>query len=116
MDMETFAARTAAIGRTTWHLISSRGNWQLMEWLLEHFDKKYGRENLTKQLNMLTNDEPGKKPKSVKDDAMGNHGKCRDLVAAKGGINVHPRVKNPGEKIFPGHRRHRQTHRDMWGE
>jgi hypothetical protein len=58
--------------------------------------------------------EPGKQGKSVKDDAMSSNGTCRDLVAAKGGINVHPRVKNPGEKIFPGHPWHRQTWRARW--
>ena len=114
MDMETFAAQTAT-GRTTWHLISSRGNWQLMEWLLNYFDNKYGRENLTRQLNILTTNEPGK-GKSVKDDAMGVNANCRDLVAAKGGINVHPRVINPGEKIFRGHRWHRQTWREYWDD
>ena len=55
------------------------------------------------------------KGKSGKDDAMGVNGTCRDLVAAKGGINVHPKVKNPGEKILPGHHWHRQTWRDYWG-
>ena len=63
---------------------------------------------------MLTSEDG--KGKSVKDDAMGVNGTCRDLVAAKGGVNVHPRVKNPGEKIHPGHRWHRQTWRDYWGE
>ena len=33
MNMERFAAQTSK-GRTTWHLLSSRGNHQLLEWLL----------------------------------------------------------------------------------
>ena len=82
-----------------------------MEWLLNYFDNEYGRENLKSQLNILTD-----KGKSVKDDAMGVNAICRDLVAAKGGINVHPRVKNPGEKIFRGHRWHRQTWREYWDD
>ena len=114
MDMETFAARTAAIGRTTWHLISRRGNWQLMGWLLDYFDHKYGRENLKRQLNILTTNDG--KGKTVKDDAMLVNAICRDLGAAKGGINVHMRVKNPGAKVFPGHPFHRQTWREMWGD
>ena len=112
MNMETFAAQTSK-GRTTWHLLSTRGNHQLLGWLLDHFEFNYGRENLKIQLNMLTSDDG--KGKSVKDDAMGVNGTCRDLVAAKGGINVHPMVKNPGEKILPGHHWHRQTWRDYWG-
>ena len=108
MDMETFAAQTVT-GRTAWHFLSTRGKYRLMEWLLNYFDNKYGRENLKTQLNILTN-----KGKSVKDDAMQTNGKCRDLVNAKGGTNKHPPVKNPGEKVFAGHRFHRQTWREYW--
>ena len=86
-----------------------------MEWLLNYFDNKYGRENLSRQLNILTTNELGK-GKIVKDDAMGVNANCRDLVAAKGGVNVHPKVKNLGEKVFPGHRWHRQTWREYWDD
>ena len=112
MNMETFAAQTSK-GRTLWHLLSNRGNHQLLGWLLEYFETRYGPENLTRQLNMLTSDKPGK-GKSVKDDAMLSNGTCRDLVAAKGGINVHPKVKNPGQKLLPGHPWHRGTWRARW--
>lgn len=42
MSMETFAAQTVT-GRTVWHLISSRGNHQLIGWLLDYFEDQYGR-------------------------------------------------------------------------
>ena len=91
-----------------WNLCTD-GNWQLMEWVLNYFDNKYGRENLKSQLNILTD-----KGKSVKDDAMYN-AKCRELVHKKGGTNVHPPVKNRlGQKVFPGHPLHRQTRRGWW--
>ena len=115
MDMDTFAAQIVPSGRTAWHLVTSRGNHQLLRWLLDYFEFRYGRQNLTIQLNMLTApNELGKQGKSVKDDAMSSNATCRDLVEEKGGINVHPRVMNPGEKIFPGHRWHRQTWRARW--
>ena len=57
---------------------------------------------------------PGKHGKSVKDDAMLSNGPCRDLVAAKGGINKHPKIQRGGEKVLPGHRWHRKTWRDYW--
>ena len=56
------------------------------------------------------------KGKSVKGDAMGVNSICRNLVATKGGVNVHPKVKNPGEKILPGQQWHRQTWRGYWNE
>ena len=115
MNMGTFAAQIVPSGRTVWHLVTNRGNHQLLRWLLDYFESKYGRGNLTRQLNMLTIPyEPGKQEKSVKDDAMGTCSICRNLVAARGGINVHPKVKNPGQKLFPGHPYHRQTWRERW--
>ena len=107
MDMETFGAQTGT-ERTAWHFLCDRGNHLLMEWLLDYFDNKYGRENLKSQLNILTD-----KGKSVKDVAM-SHAKCRELVNIKGGTNVHPPVKNLGCKVFPGHPLHRQTRREWW--
>ena len=56
MNMETFAAQTSK-GRTTWHLLSTRGNHQLLGWLLDHFECNYGSENLKRQLNMLTSED-----------------------------------------------------------
>ena len=70
--------------------------------------------NLSIQLNIVTSDDG--KGKSVKDDAMGVNGTCRDLVAKKGGLNVHPRSKNRGDKIMPGHPWHRKTWREYYGE
>jgi len=115
MNMGTFAAQIVPSGRTVWHLVTNRGNHRLLRWLLDYFESKHGRENLTIQLNMRTTpNEPGKHGKSVKDDAMLSNGPCRDLVAAKGGINIHPPVKNPGQKLLPGHPWHRGTWRAQW--
>ena len=61
-------------------------------------------------LDMSIRSLAGPKGKSVNDDAMMNHGRCRDLVAAKSGINVHPKVKMPGEKLYKTH----PWHRDNW--
>ena len=108
MEMDTSAARTST-GRTLWHLLASQGNARLLKLLLDHFDSKYGRPEIEKQLNILTSDDGT--GKSVKDDAMQTNGCCRDLVAAKGGINVHPKVRNPGERAHPGHHSHRETYR-----
>ena len=108
MDMETFAAQTVT-GRTTWHFLSTCGNYRLMECLPNYFDNKYGRENLKRQLNILEH-----KGKSVKDVAM-SHAICRDLVHKKGGTNVHPPIKNRlGQKVPLGHKWHRQTRREWW--
>ena len=105
--MATFSARTTT-GRTLWHLLASQGNARLLKLLLDHFDSKYGRTEIEKQLNILTsNDGTGK---SVKDDAMFNK-LCRELVANKGGVNAHPKVKNPGAFVLPGHHLHRDTYR-----
>ena len=108
MEMDTFAARTST-GRTLWHLLASQGNARLLKLLLDHFDSKYGRPEIEKQLHILTsNDGTGK---SVKDDAMPSNKLCRDLVANKGGKNVHPKVRNPCEFLLPGHPLHRHKAR-----
>ena len=108
MEMEKFAVRTTT-GRTLWHLLASQGKDRLLKLLLDWFDTKFGHRELAKQLNTLTSDD-GRTGKSVLDDAIFNKS-CFVLVAKKGGVNVHPRVTNLGEFVWPGHHLHRDTYR-----
>ena len=88
MDQATFGVKSAT-GRTLWHFLCNRGNEQLLEYLLDHFDEAYGREALTAQLNIVTEDGPA--GKSAKDEAMRNNSVCRNLLSSRArSTSIHP--------------------------
>ena len=88
MEQATLGVKSAT-GGTLGHFLCNRGNEKLLEYLLDHFDEAYGREALTAQLNIVTEDGPA--GKSAKDEAMRNNSVCRNLLSSRAGsTSIHP--------------------------